>query len=137
VSRTAESVAAAIAAGRKTIIADLDLPTTWAAALSASFAPKIIDATVYAVLPEDRWRRLVFTDNTGSELIIPFGLPLGFDFEIVQWGDGQVAVTASPGTSYYNSQEYVQTASKGSRLSISGIMQDVYLLDGDGAVVSP
>ncbi len=93
--------------------------------------PKIIDVSVYSILPEDRGRTLVFTDDVGISLIVPFGLDLG-RYDIVQFGDGLVVWAAAVGVNIYSNEGYIQTAGKYSLVSLRSVFQDTYIITGNG-----
>ncbi len=93
--------------------------------------------TAYALVPTDTSRILVSTAATELTLNIPFGLPLGFSCDAVQYGAGDVLPVAAVGVNIFNSQSYVKTAAQYSLLFLRGIAQDVYILsfpNGDGSV---
>ncbi len=97
---------------------------------------KSIDATIYALVATDHKLRLLFTSETEVTLIVPFGLPLGYENrEIVQMTSaGNVVPTPSPGVTILSGQGFVSTSSKSACVSLIGIEQDVYLLTGEGTV---
>ncbi len=97
---------------------------------------KTIDATIYALLATDHKLRLLFTSETEVTLIVPFGLPLGYENrEIVQMTlAGDVVLTAAPGVTIWSAQGFVSTSSQFAVVSLIGIAQDVYLLTGEGTV---
>ncbi len=97
---------------------------------------KTIDTTVYALLATDHKLRLLFTSETEVTLIVPFGLPLGYENrEIIQMTSaGDVVPTADAGVAILSAQGFVSTSSQSACISLIGIAQDVYLLTGEGTV---
>ncbi len=93
--------------------------------------------TVYTIMPSDAGRILVSTAATELTLNVPFGLPLGFSCDAVQYDAGDVLPVAAVGVNIWNSQSYVKTAAQYSLLFLRGIAQDVYILsfpNGDGSI---
>ncbi len=97
---------------------------------------KVIDTTTYALVPEDHKKRLIFTSETEVTLIVPFGLPAGYENrEIVQMTSaGDVLPTAAPGVTINSAEGYVKTLGQNATISLIGIAQDVYVLTGEGSV---
>ncbi len=95
--------------------------------------PKTIDVTVYQTSQDDDKCTLSFTSDTDIDLIIPFGLSLGFGLNFVEMGLGSVIPSAAVGVTINSSQNFVRTASQYSFMRLVAVGQDNYVLTGDGA----
>ena len=99
-------------------------------ALSGAVGSEITDSS-YTLSADDRGKTLLFSSSATQGITCSSGLDVGFNTTFVQYGSGQLELSASSGVSLLNRQSHTKTAGTYAAASVVIISSDVYLLAGD------
>lgn len=92
---------------------------------------KDVTGTTYTILATDFDKRLYTTNAADVTITVPSGLPAGREYEIIQYGDGQVIIVGSGTTLRYSSYVLPKTEEKYSIIVIKSIDTETYKLFGE------
>ena len=98
--------------------------------LSGAVGSEITDSS-YTLSADDRGKTLLFSSSATQGITCSSGLGVGFNTTFVQYGSGQLELSASSGVSLLNRQSHTKTAGTYAAASVVIISSDVYLLAGD------
>jgi hypothetical protein len=87
--------------------------------------------TTYALTVDDNGRVIVFTNGSAVTLTIPSGLGLGFSCSVVQYGAGQVTVSAGTGVTLRLRTSSNKTGGQYAVVSLLSVVADEYIVTGD------
>ena len=99
-------------------------------ALSGAVGSEITDSS-YSLSADDRGKTLIFSSSAVQGITCSSGLDVGFNTTFVQYGSGQLELSASSGVSLLNRQSHTKTAGTYAAASVVIISSDVYLFSGD------
>ena len=99
-------------------------------ALSGAVGSEITDSS-YTLSADDRGKTLLFSSSATQGITCSSGLDVGFNATFVQYGSGQLELSASSGVSLLNRQSHTKTAGTYAAASVVIISSDVYLFSGD------
>jgi len=88
-------------------------------------------AASYTLKTSDNGKVLVFTSGSSVTLTIPSGLSVGFNCSIVQYGAGQVTVSAGAGTTLRLRSSANKTGGQYAVASLISVVLNEYLFAGD------
>jgi len=87
--------------------------------------------TTYTLKTTDNGKVIVFTNGSAVTLTIPSGLGVGFNCSVVQYGTGQVAVSAGAGVTLRLRSSANKTGGQYSVSSLISVVANEYLFAGD------
>jgi hypothetical protein len=87
--------------------------------------------TTYALTVDDNGRVIVFTNGSAVTLTIPSGLGLGFSCSVVQYGAGQVTVSAGTGVTLRLRTSSNKTGGQYAVVSLLSVVANEYIVTGD------
>ena len=87
--------------------------------------------TTYALTVNDNGRVIVFTSASGVTLTVPSGLDLGFSCSIVQYGTGQVTISAGSGVTLRLRSNANKTGGQYAVASLLSVVANEYVVIGD------
>jgi hypothetical protein len=97
------------------------------------FSPTEVDGTTYILSAVDDGALLYFTNASAIALTVPAGLGPDFECAIIQWGAGQVTISAGAAVTIHNRQSFTKTAGQYAMMSLVAPVADSFILAGDGA----
>jgi len=112
------------------------LYTDFPAVLSNSYQLKTqgIDTqsgTTYTLLPDDNGMVVVFTNSSAVTLTVPSGLNVGFSCSVVQYGAGQVTISAGSGATLRLRSGSNKTGGQYAVVSLLSVIANEYIVTGD------
>jgi len=90
-----------------------------------------IQASSYSLSADDRGKTLIFSSSATQGITCSSGLDVGFNSTFVQYGSGQLELSAASGVTILNRQSHTKTAGTYAAASVVIISSDVYLFSGD------
>lgn len=87
--------------------------------------------TTYALLANDNGMIVVFTSGSAVTLTVPSGLGVGFSCSIVQYGAGQVTISAGSGATLRLRSGSNKTGGQYAVVSLLSVVADEYIVTGD------
>ena len=90
-----------------------------------------ITTNSYTLSADDRGKTLLFSSSATQGITCSSGLDVGFNTTFIQYGSGQLELSASSGVSLLNRQSHIKTAGTYAAASVVIISSDVYLFSGD------
>ena len=87
--------------------------------------------TTYALTVDDNGRVIVFTNGSAVTLTIPSGLGVGFSCSVVQYGAGQVTVSAGTGVTLRLRTSSNKTGGQYAVVSLLSVVANEYIVTGD------
>lgn len=90
-----------------------------------------IQVSSYSLSADDRGKTLIFSSSATQGITCSSGLDVGFNTTFVQYGSGQLELSASSGVTILNRQSHTKTAGTYAAASVVIISSDVYLFSGD------
>jgi hypothetical protein len=88
-------------------------------------------ATAYTLNNNDNGKIVVFTNSSAITLTIPAGLDKRFTCSIVQYGTGQITVTAGAGATLRLRNNTNKTGGQYAIASLVSVITNEYILTGD------
>jgi len=110
--------------------------TDFPAVLSSSYQLKAQgvetqSGTAYTLLANDNGMVIVFTNSSAVTLTVPSGLGVGFSCSIVQYGAGQVTISAGSGATLRLRTSSNKTGGQYAVVSLLSVIADEYIVTGD------
>lgn len=99
-------------------------------ALSGSVGSEI-QVSSYSLSAADRGKTLIFSSSATQGITCSSGLDVGFSSTFIQYGSGQLELSAAAGVTILNRQSHTKTAGTYAAASVVIISSDVYLFSGD------
>lgn len=90
--------------------------------------------TTYTLASSDNGKVLVFTNGSAVTVTIPSGFPVGYNCSIVQYGAGQVTVSAGSGVTLRLRTSANKTGGQYAVASLLSVVSNEYLFAGDTSV---
>lgn len=90
-----------------------------------------IQVSSYSLSADDRGKTLIFSSSATQGITCSSGLDVGFNSTFIQYGSGQLELSAASGVTILNRQSHTKTAGTYAAASIVIISSDVYLFSGD------
>lgn len=90
-----------------------------------------ISASSYSLSADDRGKTLIFSSSATQGITCSSGLDVGYNATFVQYGSGQLELSAAAGVTILNRQSHTKTAGTYAAASVVIISSDVYLFSGD------
>jgi hypothetical protein len=90
--------------------------------------------TAYTLVSTDNGRVIAFTSSSAVTLTVPSGLGSGFSCSVVQYGTGQVTVSAGTGATLRLRSSANKTAGQYAIASMLSVVDNEYILAGDTTV---
>ena len=90
----------------------------------------ITSGSSYSLLATDNGKILNINVASAFTLTIPSGLPVGFNCTVVQYGTGQIVLTAS-GTTLKNRNSFTKSAGQYSIITIINMGTETYITSGE------
>lgn len=90
-----------------------------------------IQVSSYSLSADDRGKTLIFSSSATQGITCSSGLDVGFNSTFIQYGSGQLELSAASGVTILNRQSHTKTAGTYAAASVVIISSDVYLFSGD------
>ena len=90
-----------------------------------------IQVSSYSLSADDRGKTLIFSSSATQGITCSSGLDVGFNSTFIQYGSGQLELSAVAGVTILNRQSHTKTAGTYAAASVVIISSDVYLFSGD------
>lgn len=121
-----------VGVGTDTPSAKLDVSGSLIAdvALSGAVGSEI-QVSSYSLSAADRGKTLIFSSSATQGITCSSGLDVGFNSTFIQYGSGQLELSAASGVTILNRQSHTKTAGTYAAASVVIISSDVYLFSGD------
>jgi hypothetical protein len=90
--------------------------------------------TTYTLSTNDNGMVIVFTNGSAVTLTVPSGLGVGFSCSIVQYGAGQVTISAGSGATLRLRASSNKTGGQYAIVSLLSVVADEYIVTGDTTI---